>query len=102
MPEYTDIPGFKPSEKQVQDLANKEHRQAQETRQAAAARHAEAHKQSGPAERMAGKAELTPAQQEMKAKREAARTEDLKQADTKFSDKKYAELPKKDPSSPSR
>jgi hypothetical protein len=97
MPDYPEIPGFKPSDKQLQDFAANEHQKAQDTRQAAASRFAEAHKQPGPGERMAAKAQLTPAQQEMRAKREAARTEDKQQKDIAFSDKKYAEIPKNTP-----
>lgn len=98
MPEYYDgPPGYKPSEKQLHEKAAQEHQQKQTVRIDAAKRFAEAHKQPGPGERMAGKADLTPAQQEMRAKREAARAEDLKQARTDFSDKKYGEIPKNTP-----
>jgi hypothetical protein len=114
MPDYYDgISGRKPSEKEQQAAAAKEHEKKQEVRREAAGRHAEAHKKAGPAERMyaqdrfinqstqgnrnersAPRAEPTPAQREMQAKREVARAEDRQQAKTAYSDKKYAELPK--------
>ena len=83
------------NEKQKSRAVSEAWEERQQNRRDDATRQANATEKPGPAERLAGKVEMTPAQQEMQAKRDAARQQDRQQAQTLYHDKQYVKLPER-------